>query len=234
MLRRLADAETITRLERRDVAILSERPELTITWSRYAARERGPDLHVHREHTDAFYVLGGELTFAVGPAAERIRVPAGGFVAVPPNVVHTFANESGADAHWLNLHAPDTGFAAYLRAMRDRQEAGFDSFDPPADGGRPADAALVSGPGDGERDGGALVKGSLPQLACAEWALAGAFDGDADALYVLEGELERTLDGSTHVVGANTLLVGVGGALRSRGGTRMLGFQAPSRGTRSG
>jgi quercetin dioxygenase-like cupin family protein len=234
MLCRLADAETITRLERRDVAILSERPELTITWTRYAAGERGPDLHVHREHTDAFYVLRGELTFALGPAAERIRVQAGGFVAVPPNVVHAFANESSADAHWLNLHAPDTGFAAYLRAMRDGRETDFDSFDPPADGGLPADAALVSGPGEGKREGGALVKGSLPQLACAEWGLEGAFDGEADALYVLDGELERTRDGSTHVVGANTLLVGAGGALRSRGGTRMLGFQAPNRGTRSG
>jgi quercetin dioxygenase-like cupin family protein len=37
-------------------------------------------------------VLEGELTFAV----ERIGVAAGGFVAVPPDVVHSFANESGA------------------------------------------------------------------------------------------------------------------------------------------
>jgi quercetin dioxygenase-like cupin family protein len=60
------------------------------------ALRRWPDPHVHREHTDAFYVLEGELTFAVGPAAERIGVAAGGFVAVPPGVVHSFANESGA------------------------------------------------------------------------------------------------------------------------------------------
>ena len=32
----------------------SERQDLAITWSRYAMGERGPDLHVHREHTDAF------------------------------------------------------------------------------------------------------------------------------------------------------------------------------------
>jgi len=38
--------------------------------------------HVHHEHTDAFYVLEGELTFETGREAETITVPAGGFVAV--------------------------------------------------------------------------------------------------------------------------------------------------------
>jgi quercetin dioxygenase-like cupin family protein len=63
---RPGEGETITALERREVVLLAEREQLTITWSRYAAGERGPDLHVHREHTDAFYVLDGELTFTVG------------------------------------------------------------------------------------------------------------------------------------------------------------------------
>ena len=234
MLCRLEDAETITRRDRREVVILSARPELTVTWSRYAGGERGPDLHVHREHTDAFYVLDGELTFAVGPAAERVRVAAGGFVAVPPDVVHTFANESGAEARWLNLHAPDSGFAAYMRGLRDGNDAGFDSFDPPADGGLPAAAAIVSGPGEGVRERGALVKCALPQLACTEWALEGAFDdGAVDSVYVLEGELELMLDGSAQTVGANTL-VGADGALRSLGSTRVVGFQAPRRGIRKG
>ena len=151
VLLRVGDGEPITRTERREVVLLADRPEIAITWSRYAGGERGPDLHVHREHTDAFYVLEGELTFAVGPTAEPIRVAAGGFVAVPPDVVHAFANESGAEARWLNLHAPDMGFAAYMRALRDGAPVGFDSFDPPADGGRPAAEAIVSGPGNGER-----------------------------------------------------------------------------------
>ena len=112
----LGEGETITRLPRREVVVLADHPDITITWTRYASGEPGPDLHVHREHTDAFYVLEGELTFPVGPRAEPVRVPAGGFVAVPPHVVHTFVNDSGAEASWLNLHAPDKGFAAYLRA----------------------------------------------------------------------------------------------------------------------
>jgi mannose-6-phosphate isomerase-like protein (cupin superfamily) len=170
MLLRLADGETIADAKRRAIVLLVSRPELTITWSRYGARERGPDLHVHREHTDAFYVLEGEITFEVGPRSQRVRAAAGAFVAVPPDVVHTFANRSRAEASWLNIHAPDTGFAAYLRASRDGADAPWDSFDPPSDGGRPAGDAVVSGAGDGEPLGAraAAVKCALPELWVAE------------------------------------------------------------------
>jgi len=137
------DGETIADTDRRAVVLLAASPELTVTWSRYAGGERGPDLHVHREHVDAFYVLTGEITFEVGPGADRVRAPAGTYVAVPPNVVHTFVNASRAEATWLNYHAPDRGFAAYLRAARDGRDAAWDSFDPPADGGRsPADVVI--------------------------------------------------------------------------------------------
>jgi quercetin dioxygenase-like cupin family protein len=197
MLLRVDAGETITMRERRDVVILADREELTITWSRYASGERGPDLHVHREHTDAFYVLAGELTFEVGPGAERIRAPAGTFVAVPPNVVHSFANEGSAESRWLNMHAPDNGFAAYLRAARDGLDATWDSFDPPADGGLPATGVIVTGPGEGERhESGhraALLKGVLPELAVAEWVLdRPGLSRDEDPLvwcYALDGRM---------------------------------------------
>jgi quercetin dioxygenase-like cupin family protein len=153
---RIDDGETITALERREVVILAARPEATVTWTRYAGGEPGPGLHVHREHTDAFYVLDGELTFAVGPGAERVTAGPGAFVAVPPNTVHTFSNDSGAEASWLNFHAPDTGFASYLRSG-----AAWDSFDAPADGGLPAGGVMVSGPGERER--------VVPGLRIVEW-----------------------------------------------------------------
>jgi uncharacterized cupin superfamily protein len=82
---RLGDAEAITEHDRREIVLLAAHDDITVTWSRYAPGGPGPDLHVHREHTDAFYVLEGELTFAVGPQAERTSVAAGGFVAVPPD-----------------------------------------------------------------------------------------------------------------------------------------------------
>jgi quercetin dioxygenase-like cupin family protein len=186
---RVGDGETITERERRDVVLLAERRDITITWTRYAGGEAGPDLHVHREHTDAFYVLDGELTFALGPAGDRIRMPAGGFVAVPPNVVHSFLNDGGADARWLNFHAPDTGFAAYLRATRDGVDDAWDSFDPPADGGLPGADAIVTGPGERHGAGAVVVKAVLPGLRVEEWVLDGPFDDAGDLYYLLEGEL---------------------------------------------
>ena len=133
--------EKITDRERRRLVILSERPELTVTWSRYAPGEAGTELHVHREHVDAFYVLSGELTFFLGPRGEPVALGAGSFVAVPPNVVHAFRNESDAETSWLNFHAPDAGFADSLRGVSD-----FDNFDPPDDGGLPAAEAIVAAP----------------------------------------------------------------------------------------
>jgi quercetin dioxygenase-like cupin family protein len=183
MLLRLADGETVADDKRRSIVLLFDRPNITVTWTRYGASERGPDPHVHREHTDAFYVLDGELTFEVGPGPQRIRAPAGAFVAVPANVVHSFANRSRAEASWLNFHAPDKGFAAYLRAG-----AGWDSFDPPPDGGRLADEAIVSRPGDGEPlgDRAAFVKCLLPELWVAEVDPAEPHRRD-DLLYELDG-----------------------------------------------
>jgi quercetin dioxygenase-like cupin family protein len=229
LLCHLRDAETISDEERRNVVILAERPEITITWSRYAAGERGPDLHVHREHSDAFYVLDGELTFAVGPDAEVVRAAAGGYVAVPPNVVHSFVNDGSADAAWLNMHAPEKGFAAYLRALRDGRRAAFDTFDPPADGGLPAAGVIVSGPGEGERvtrgPHVALLRSAANALAVAEWTLDGELegaghDGRVDSYYVLEGQLDVTMDGAAHAAGPDTLVTIPAGVPHALAGTR--------------
>jgi quercetin dioxygenase-like cupin family protein len=55
--------EAILRCGRREISILVAREEITITEARYAAGEQVAGPHVHHEHTDAFYVLEGELTF---------------------------------------------------------------------------------------------------------------------------------------------------------------------------
>jgi quercetin dioxygenase-like cupin family protein len=210
-------AETITARANRDVVLLADREQLSITRSRYGPGERGPDPHVHREHTDAFYMLAGVLTFELGHAGKPSRVAAGALVAVPPNLVHSFANESNAEARFLNFHCPDGDFAAYMRDLRDGGEASFDSFDPPADGGRPAADAIVSGPGEGERLASrnrvALLKATRPELCFGEWELDGPFGGpdlhhhdvEVDSFYVLEGELAITVDGSVHEAGVDTL-----------------------------
>ena len=208
---------TITARAEREVVLLTERDEISITRSRYGPGERGPDPHVHRDHTDSFYVLDGELTFSLGREGLRTGVAAGGFVAVPPNVVHSFVNEGPADTHFLNFHAPDGGFAAFMRAARDGDELGFDSFDPPPDGGRPPSEAIVAGPGKGERlirrNRVALLKGVLPDICFVEFLFDGPFDGpevhhhesQVDSFWVLEGELEITLEDSVHRAGSGTL-----------------------------
>ena len=127
----------------RRVEILSEHETLHATWSRFGPRREGADLHVHREHTDLFYVLAGELTVGLGVEDERVVVPAGTLARVPPLVVHGFRNGSDAELRYLNFHAPGVGFADYLRGLRDGRAVSFDQHPPPPDGGRPRTDAVV-------------------------------------------------------------------------------------------
>src|SRR5205809_424723 len=134
----LGGGETIADRAKRTLRILVDTPELTMTWTRLEAGERGAEPHIHREHADAFYILEGEIEFGLGPdAAHVVHLSAGSAVIAPPNVVHTFNNESAARAVYLNFHSPNGGFAENLRARRDKREFAWDSWDPPADGGRP-------------------------------------------------------------------------------------------------
>jgi quercetin dioxygenase-like cupin family protein len=72
------------------------------------------DLHTHQRHTDAFYVLEGELEVATGED-RTIRLGPGGFAAAPPGAIHAFAVPDRA--RFLNIHAPGMSFAAYLREI---------------------------------------------------------------------------------------------------------------------
>ena len=76
----------------------------------------GPPLHVHRETTDSFYVLEGELTVQVGDET-RVLGP-GSFVLVEPGTPHTFSNPGGRPARFLSLMSPG-GFEQYFRDLRD-------------------------------------------------------------------------------------------------------------------
>lgn len=189
---------------------------------------------MHREHSDCFFVLGGELTFELGPDAARTVVAAGGFVLVPPGVVHTFRNEGPADADFLNLHAPSKGFADHLRDGGSGDA--FDTFDPPPDGGRPASEAIVRAAGEGEtlelgpstvtvKVGGSDAIGSL---AVCENTIAAGFPGPiphrharmVDSFWVLQGTL-------TVLAGDETVAVGPGGFAAMPPGARHT-FSNPS------
>lgn len=137
-------AEPVVLREGREIRMLVARDELTITYARYSRREQVAGPHVHHEHTDAFYVLEGELTFEIGRERTTITVGPGGFVAVPPGVAHSFRVESDRPARWLTIHARDGGFAAFMRGIRDGIDVAWDIAPVPADGGRSADGAVVS------------------------------------------------------------------------------------------
>jgi mannose-6-phosphate isomerase-like protein (cupin superfamily) len=157
----------------RRLEILCERDALHATWSRFGPGRAGADLHVHRRHTDVFYVIDGELTIRLGVEDERVVAPAGTLVLVPPMVVHGFLNASDADTRYLNLHAPGLGFADYLRALRDGRPTSFDQEPPPADGIRPSSEAITT-------TGAAANE----HVAVAEVAVVAR----GDAFYVLDGE----------------------------------------------
>jgi mannose-6-phosphate isomerase-like protein (cupin superfamily) len=186
---------------RETLQIKAGRPEVVVTETRYDAGERGPDPHVHHHHVDAFWVLEGRLSFALGPRGEEVEGGAGSFALVPPDVVHTFRNPGPGAACFLNFHAPGMGFDTYLRSGF---QIPYDQHDPPADGGRPTDRVILRLPGEGEegalgpssasiKAGGDDAIGSLTVME----AVFGAFPGPVphrhramvDSFYVLEGML---------------------------------------------
>lgn len=189
-----------------------------------------------------FCIVEGGLRFRLGPEAEPVRAPAGTFVLVPPSVVHTFDNESDSTARWLNFHAPSTGFLAHLRGERE----GFDSDDPPADGGRSAADASVTVAGAGERfereHRTLAIVGHEPQLSAIEIGVDPGFNvephghaGEVDSFFVLDGEVEFTLGERLVRAGAGTWMSappGVRHGFRNPGPSRarLLNVHAPDAG----
>jgi quercetin dioxygenase-like cupin family protein len=186
----------------RRVEILSDDDSLNATWSRFGPRREGADLHVHRHHTDLFYVLEGELTVRLGIEDEGVVVPVGTLARVPPLVVHGFRNGSDAEVRYLNLHAPGQQFATYLRAMRDGREFSYDQHEPPADGGRPTTEAEFGGDGFVADRPGLRVEllADVEEIGISEaWSEPGGpsppphfHRRHVESFYVLEGELTFT------------------------------------------
>jgi len=154
----------------RRVEILCEVDFMHATWTRMGPLRDGADLHVHREHTDVFYVLAGSLGLKL--ADGEAVVGEGTFVRVPPMVAHGFRNAGSSELRYLNFHAPGTGFADYMRGLGRGERVPFDQEPPPASGVRPSSEIMMVG-------GGVMVGGLV--LAEAE-----SFD-DPFAVYVLEG-----------------------------------------------
>ena len=194
----------------RRVEILSDRDELHATWTRFGPGRAGADPHLHREHTDLFYVLAGELTLMLGPDGDEVVAQAGTLARLPPLVVHGFRNAAAAELRYLNLHAPGRGFADYMRGLRDGRAVPFDQEPPPADGVRPASEAAIGGAVPGR--GRSTLHADVDEIAVAE--VAGdpgdpaqslhAHDRHVESLYVLDGELALIVVGGELVAAAGT------------------------------
>jgi quercetin dioxygenase-like cupin family protein len=201
----LGEGELIGDSPERRVEVLSDHATLCATWARFGPRREGADLHVHREHTDLFYVLEGELTVRLGMEDEQVVVPAGTLGRVPPLVVHGFRNASDAEVRYLNLHAPGQRFVDYLRALRDGNSFSFDQHPPPDDGGRPSSEATVSGDGYvAERPGlrvELLVDDEAIGISEARSEPGGpsppphVHRRHVESFYVLEGEMTFAVEG---------------------------------------
>lgn len=57
-------------------------------WRYTKVLEGGPPLHIHRAEDEFFYVLSGEFNFQLGDCIKH--TPAGSFVFIPKDMVHTF------------------------------------------------------------------------------------------------------------------------------------------------
>ncbi len=216
------EGEVITDRPGRHLEILCALPGLCVTRMDYAGGEEGADLHVHREHTDSFYVLAGTITVPLGlGGAEIVEATAGTLVSAPPNLVHGFRNDGPETMSVINVHAPDGGFAEMLRGARDGDHGRpWDSFDPPEDGGRPVTDGIVSRPGEGEllRAGPSELQFKAQAtdgdgaLTLTEMTVAPGFPGPplhthagfTDGFYVHEGTLELRIGEDTVEAGPGT------------------------------
>jgi quercetin dioxygenase-like cupin family protein len=208
------EGEIVTDRPERTLRILADLEELIVTWFRYERGQKGPDPHIHEHHTDAFYVLQGEVEFSLGPELTTFTGSPGMFAAAPPNVVHTFRNASDATAIFLNLHVPSLGFGDYMRG----RNPAFDQHDPPPDGGRPLADAVFTDPGKAEtlehEDSTHRILCDLPQLTAIDMTFQPEFEGvdphthadHADAFYVLEGLVEFRVGDEPRVAGPETFV----------------------------
>jgi quercetin dioxygenase-like cupin family protein len=105
------DGERFER-DNRTITIKIDLPQLSVLEIAFDSTFEVPP-HSHDDHTDAFYVLEGEVEFTVGE--EMVRAGPGTLLAAPPEARHGFRCAGPGPARVLNFHAPDAGFTDSIR-----------------------------------------------------------------------------------------------------------------------
>ena len=141
------------RLRGRRVEILCDRDELCVTWTRFGPGRDGASPHIHRTHSDLFYVLarradvprraGARRSASSRPARSRSRRRSSSTAS---------GTRGDEELRYLNFHAPGGGFADYLRGVHAR--ASTRRIRPRTAAGRSTDGVIVpAGPAAPRRPG---------------------------------------------------------------------------------
>jgi quercetin dioxygenase-like cupin family protein len=224
------------------IVVKLEVPQISVNEVDVGPEFEGPGPHFHKQHVDAFYVLDGTLEFIVGE--ETLQVEAGSSVAVPPGIVHGFTNSGPGRARYLNIHAPDSSFIAYLRHAVAGGTFPWDSFDVDEPYG-PADAQ-IAGQDDGERlvrPSGLVntIRAETPELSLFvlefderwEGVDPHSHDDHVDSFFVLDGEIDFLAGDETVRLGAGSYFaapIGVTHGFRPVGPARVFNMHGPDAG----
>jgi quercetin dioxygenase-like cupin family protein len=94
------------------ITILAETPQISL-FDFAVEPGWGPvEPHVHESQVDSFFVVDGELVLEV--ENEEVTIGPSGYAAAPPGVTHGIRRME-ATTRFLNFHAPDDGFADFIR-----------------------------------------------------------------------------------------------------------------------
>jgi quercetin dioxygenase-like cupin family protein len=175
--------------------------------------------HLHRVHTDLFYVFDGEVELA-----GTHRIGAGDLGYAPPGAVHWF---EAPEATFLNVHAPGTPWKLRTIARKEGRtidDVTGDSFDAPE---RYTPEAYVVGADEGgtlEDDERTIrIKVARPELCLFAFDAAPGYTGPGphihrkhvDAFYVVEGTLEFELDGERTLAEEGTFVAATSGVVHT-------------------
>ena len=112
VLSRPGEGERFER-ENRVVTIRIDLPDLSVNEIEFDNTFEVPP-HTHDDQVDGFYVLEGEVEFTSGE--EIVVAGPGTLIVAPRGARHGFRGIGSGRARLLNFHAPDAGFAEWIRS----------------------------------------------------------------------------------------------------------------------
>jgi putative ABC transport system substrate-binding protein len=184
-------------------------------WRYTAVLGGGPPLHIHRTEDEFFYVLSGEFNFQLGDCIKH--TPAGSFVYIPKDMVHTFQHVGHEPGVLLGSVHPG-GFEGLFQGLPGADEEkikalfkqyNMDIVGPPLEAPRPRPTVTVP---RGKPSGkiyriGVLSPGCHPPSAALDLLLQGLRDlGYAEGQNLAiewrysEGKAERFADLAAELV----------------------------------